>query len=855
MKTDSAMAEKPVEDLSEAEAADELARLAAEIAAHDRRYHEQDAPTISDADYDALRRRNSAIERRFPSLVREDSPSVRVGAAPSAKFAKVRHALPMLSLDNAFADDDVRDFARRVRRFLDLAEDAPLAITAEPKIDGLSLSLRYENGRLVTAATRGDGSVGEDVTANALTIDDIPHRLAGIRPAVFEVRGEIYMSHADFAALNERLAAGVEPEADQEADAEADGQTDPEAEAMETSGGSPLASAKIRQFANPRNAAAGSLRQKDPAVTRSRPLKFFAYAWGEVSEVPGTTQTEVVEALGRMGFAVNPLMGRFETIEGLIAHYHAIEERRADLGYDIDGVVYKVDDLRFQKELGFVSRSPRWAIAHKFPAEQATTVLQDIDIQVGRTGAMTPVAKLKPVTVGGVVVSNATLHNEDYIAGRDSDGDEIRGGRDIRIGDTVIVQRAGDVIPQVLDVVMEKRPKGAEPFVFPDHCPVCGSKAVREMNPRTGRPDSKRRCTAGLTCPAQGREGLKHFVSRGAFDIEGFGQTYIETLFDAGLVREPADIFRLTFEPLREAIEARRRQVAEARRQAEGKAEPERPAKKAETSKAIENLLEAIEERRSVPLDRFIFALGIPQIGETSAKALARLFPDVEAFVAGVDAAAKEQPGEAFEALRQTPHVGDKTFEALLSLDEAKLSDPGYDPFRDPEAGLKANQRVSLKERFADASGLRAAIAAARREQPGPAFERLATNGDIGPVATGSLFQFFSEAHNRGAVEALLQAGVSTTNALRQRPAASSPVAGKTIVFTGSLEKMTRDEAKAMAEALGAKVAGSVSKKTDLVVAGPGAGSKLDKAKEFGVEVIDEDAWFARIGRGGVEAG
>ncbi|MAU96072.1 MAG: NAD-dependent DNA ligase LigA [Fulvimarina sp.] len=837
------IAERPVETLSEAEAAEELERLAAEIAGHDRRYHENDAPTISDAAYDALRRRNGAIERRFPDLVREDSPSVRVGAAPSAKFAKIPHAVPMLSLDNAFSDDDVEDFARRVRRFLKLADDAPLPITAEPKIDGLSLSLRYEDGRLVSAATRGDGTVGEDVTANALTIEDIPHRLSGLRPAVFEVRGEVYMSHADFAALNERLAAGVEPTPSDEAPREevADDEV-VEDESAETG--------KIRQFANPRNAAAGSLRQKDPAITRSRPLKFFAYAWGEVSEVPGDSQTEVVAALGGMGFAVNPLTQRFDTIDGLIAHYHRIEELRADLGYDIDGVVYKVDDLDLQKRLGFVSRSPRWAIAHKFPAEQATTVLQDIDIQVGRTGALTPVAKLKPVTVGGVVVSNATLHNEDYIAGKDSDGAPIREGRDIRIGDTVLVQRAGDVIPQVLDVVLEKRPKDAAPYVFPDHCPVCGSKAVREVNPRTGRPDSKRRCTAGLTCPAQGREGLKHFVSRGAFDIEGFGETYIETLFDAGLVRQPADIFSLTFEPLREAIEARRREVSEARRRSQGKAEPEKPAKKAETSKAIDNLLSAIDARRTVALNRFIFGLGIRHIGETSAKALARHFADVPDFLAGIDRAAAEQPGAAWHRLKETPFVGESSFEALLAVGDEKLDDGAFDPFRDSATGLKANQRAALKERFGDAAGLREAIRAARAEAPGPLYDRLKSDRDIGEVATASLIEFFGEAHNRQAVEALVEAGVTTTN---DRPTAadtaSSPVAGKTVVFTGSLEKMTRDEAKAMAEALGAKVAGSVSKKTDLVVAGPGAGSKLAKATEFGIAVIDEDGWFELIGR------
>ncbi|MDY8107895.1 NAD-dependent DNA ligase LigA [Fulvimarina sp. 2208YS6-2-32] len=807
------MADRPIDELDETAAKAELERLARAIFEHDRAYYRDDAPSVSDGEYDELRRRNASIEARFPSLIREDSPSSRVGAQVSEKFEKIRHAVPMLSLDNAFSDADVSDFALRVRRFLKLGADARLGITAEPKIDGLSLSIRYENGSLVSAATRGDGAVGENVTANARAIDGIPHSLPEGAPDIFEVRGEVYMSHAAFADLNARQA-------------ESGGQI----------------------YANPRNAAAGSLRQLDAAITRSRALHFFAYAWGEVSDLPGRTQMEMVAALGRFGFSTNPLMRRFTTIEDLIVHYREIEARRATLGYDIDGVVYKVDDLDLQKRLGFVSRSPRWAIAHKFPAEQATTILRDIDIQVGRTGALTPVAKLEPVTVGGVVVSNATLHNEDYIAGRDSDGDLLREGRDIRIGDTVLIQRAGDVIPQVLDVVLDKRPPDAAPFRFPDHCPVCGSKAARLTNPRTGKPDSKRRCTAGLTCPAQGREGLKHFVSRGAFDIEGFGDTYIETLFDAGLVRQPADIFTLAFEPLRQAIEARRRAVSEARRLAEGKGEPDKPAKKAETTKAIENLLAGIEERRTVALDRFIFALGIPQIGETSAKALARHFDDVQAFVDGVDAAANARPGEAFVSLETVPFIGEGTLQKLMAIDRDRLEDPAFDPLRDKSAGLNVRQRAALKERFGDANTVRETLLKAQDAGPGDAFRRLSQDGNIGPAATESLFQFFSEDHNRSAVEALLEAGVSTTNERAGVPA-GSPVAGLTIVFTGSLEKMTRDEAKAMAEGLGAKVAGSVSAKTDLVVAGPGAGSKLKKASELGVEVIDEDGWFARIGR------
>ena len=821
MSAAKAAAERPVEDLDEAEASAELERLAREIAAHDARYYREDAPTVSDAEYDALRRRNGAIEVRFPELIREDSPSAKVGAEVSERFGKIRHALPMLSLDNAFSDEDVVDFAKRVRRFLRLAEDAPLAITAEPKIDGLSLSLRYEGGELVSAASRGDGTTGEDVTRNARTIDDIPNRLKGRAPGVFEVRGEVYMSHAAFAALNARQA--------------------------ETGG--PV-------YANPRNAAAGSLRQLDASITRSRSLRFFAYGWGEASEVPGATQTEVVEAIAGFGFPVNSMMQRFETIDGLLERYRRIEAQRSSLGYDIDGVVYKVDDLELQKRLGFVSRSPRWAIAHKFPAEQATTVLHGIDIQVGRTGALTPVAKLDPVTVGGVVVQNATLHNEDYIAGIDSNGDPIRDGRDIRIGDTVIVQRAGDVIPQVLDVVLEKRPADAKPFVFPDHCRVCGSKAEREINPRTGRPDSKRRCSAGLTCPAQGREGLKHFVSRGAFDIEGFGDNIIEGLFDAGLVRQPADIFSLPFEQTKAVIEKRAlalRLEREAAEDAELIARGEKPKKRGKRkiydySKATQNLFSAIEACRTVPLDRFIFGLGIPQIGETSAKALARHFDDVNAFVAGVDTAASQQPGQSWLALMSTPSIGSVTFDALLSMDQAKVADGAFDPLRDKDLNLKANQRAALRERFGDSDGVRTVIMRARSQAPGEAFLKLARDSEIGPAATESLLQFFAEEHNRQAVEALLEAGVWTVNE-RSKPTSDSPVSGKTIVFTGTLEKMTRDEAKAMAEGLGAKVAGSVSKKTDLVVAGPGAGSKLNKASELGVEVVSEEDWLTLIAK------
>ncbi|WP_062012138.1 NAD-dependent DNA ligase LigA [Aureimonas sp. AU4] len=843
-----------VDALTETEAAGELERLAREIAEHDRRYHERDAPTISDADYDALRRRNAEIERRFPQLVRTDSPSARVGSAPSSRFAKITHALPMLSLDNAFSDEDVADFARRVRRFLGLGPDDTLAITAEPKIDGLSLSLRYEDGHLVSAATRGDGAVGEDVTRNALTIPDIPHRLSGFRPAVFEVRGEVYMRHDDFAALNRRLATAGALGATEGEDGEGE-------EAAPAAAG-----AKVRQFANPRNAAAGSLRQKDPEVTRSRPLRFFAYAWGEASEVPGTTQTEVVEALGRMGFATNlqppegggePLMQRLTGVEGLLEHYRMIEARRASLGYDIDGVVYKVDDLDQQRELGFVSRAPRWAIAHKFSAERASTVVEEIVINVGRTGKLAPLAKLRPVTVGGVVVSNATLHNEDYIAGRDADGGPIRGGRDIRVGDTVVIQRAGDVIPQVLDVEIDKRPAGAEPFRYPDHCPICGSRAEREINPRTGRLDSVRRCTAGLTCPAQAKEGLKHFVSRNAFDIDGLGETLIEALFDAGLVHQPADIFRLQLEPLRELLAARALQQRQEREAAEDAAvraaggEPKTRGKPKtyDYTKSAENILAGIAARREVALERFIFALGIPEIGESSSKALARHFDDMPALMRGMEQAEREQPGEDWAELSALQSIGGGTFERLMAVAPERLADPEWDPYRDADLALRSNQRVILRGRYGEGDApLREALARAREGAPGALFLDLTRDTDIGTVATLSLLHFFGEAHNRAAVEALIGEGVTTTNARAAPPPSDSPFRGKTVVFTGTLERMTRSEAKSRAEALGAKVSGSVSKKTDLVVAGPGAGSKLDEAKRHGVRVVTEAEWLDMAG-------
>ncbi|SHM22396.1 NAD-dependent DNA ligase LigA [Roseibium suaedae] len=715
--TETAAPQIAVENLTLEEAQAELARLAEEIAGHDKRYYGQDAPTVSDAEYDALRQRNAAIEARYPELVREDSPSARVGVEPSDGFGKITHKVPMLSLDNAFDDEDVRDFVARVRRFLKFDPlMGALGVTAEPKIDGLSLALRYEGGKLVSAATRGDGSVGENVTANARTIADIPHSLPEGVPDVVEVRGEVYMSHADFQALNARMAGN---------------------------GG--------KTFANPRNAAAGSLRQLNPDITASRPLRFFAYAWGEISEMPSDTQMGMVEAFGRWGFAVNPRMKRCETVDELISVYHGIEEERATLGYDIDGVVYKVDRLDLQQRLGFVSRSPRWAIAHKFPAEQAFTILRDIEIQVGRTGALTPVAKLEPVTVGGVVVSNATLHNEDYIKGIGQDGEPIRGGKDIRVGDTVRIQRAGDVIPQIVDVDLDKRPEGSEAFAFPDTCPACGSHAVREENAKTGRMDAVRRCTGGLVCPAQATEKLKHFVSRNAFDIEGFGDKQVDAFFAEGLVKSPADIFTL---------EERDRQALTKLRNRDGWG-----------AVSAKNLFEAISARKIIDLNRFIFALGIRHVGEGNAKLLARAYGSWGVFASAMEAA------------------GDHGSEAWAELN--------------------------------DIDG-------------------------VGSIVAEAVTEFFAEEHNREQLAALLEH--VTPKDAEKIEAGDSPVAGKTVVFTGSLERMTRDEAKAMAERFGAKVAGSVSKKTDLVVAGPGAGSKLKKAEEHGVEVITEDQWFDLVG-------
>ena len=695
---------RKLETLSDADAEARLAELAGLIRAANVHYHSEDAPTMSDADYDALKRENAELERLFPHLARADSPSAEVGAAPAAGFAKIEHSVRMLSLGNAFDDEDAGDFVRSVQSFLNL--DAPPAFTAEPKIDGLSLSLRYEKGQLVSAATRGDGTTGEDVTANARTIADIPKSLTGA-PDVLEVRGEIYMSHDDFASLNERQ--------------EAAGQ---------------------KTFANPRNAAAGSMRQLDATITAARPLRFFAYAWGEVSHPLGATQADALARFKTLGFSVNPLTQRCETLSEMLAQYNRIAAERATLGYDIDGVVYKVDRLDLQERLGFRSTTPRWAIAHKFPAEEAVTELLGIDIQVGRTGALSPVARLKPVTVGGVVVSNATLHNEDYIAGRDSAGNAIREGRDIRVGDWVTVYRAGDVIPKVKDVDLARRPEAARPYAFPQTCPECGSDAIREPG------EAVARCTGALICPAQAVERLKHFVSRAAFDIEGLGSKQVEAFYELGWVKQPADIFEL---------EDRFGQDLRTR---EGWGE-----------KSATNLFAAIAERRKIPLNRLIFALGIRHVGEAAASLLARTYSSWAAFSAAMEAAQTHEGAE---------------WEALNDID------------------------------------------------------------GVGPVMAAALVDAFHEKSMRDALERLVRH--LQVEDVAAPSGDGSPVAGKTVVFTGTLEQMTRAEAKARAEALGAKVSGSVSAKTDILVAGPGAGSKLKKAEALGVEVVSEEDWLELIG-------
>ncbi|MHC2745346.1 DNA ligase (NAD+) [Bradyrhizobium diazoefficiens] len=707
---------KPLRDVAEltkAQAKVELMRLALELEGHDKRYYQDDAPTVTDAEYDALRQRFNAIEKRFPEFVSAESPSQKVGAAPSGRFRKVRHAVPMLSLDNAFAEEDVRDFVGRIVRFLKLDDDK-IDFSAEPKIDGLSMSLRYEGGELVTAATRGDGAEGEDVTANIRTLEDVPQKLKGRNvPDICEVRGEVYMTKKAFLALNERQKAA--------------GDT---------------------IFANPRNSAAGSLRQKDPTITASRPLGFFAYAWGEMSAMPEETQTGMIHWFERCGFKTNPLTRLCHSVEELIAFHQRIEEERAELDYDIDGVVYKVDRIDWQERLGFVSRTPRWGIAHKFPAEQAMTVLRDIEIQVGRTGSFTPVGKLEPVGVGGVIVQNVTLHNEDYIKGIGNKGEVLREGRDIRIGDTVVIQRAGDVIPQVVDVVLDKRPKTAREFHFPKTCPCPLHTDVTREETAAGEEGSRARCTGEFACPYQKIEHLKLFVSRRAFDIDGLGEKQLQYFFDEGFVKEPADIFTLEKRNAKLKLE-----------EIEGYG-----------ATSVRNLFAAIESRRRIALERFVYALGMRHVGETTALALARGYGSWEAF-----------------------------HDACLKV------------AKDDE------------EAMADMDAL----------------------DQIGDTVIKSIADYFGESHNRGIVERLTKE-VEIVDA--EKPKSNSAVAGKTVVFTGSLEKMTRDEAKATAERLGAKVSGSVSKKTDLVVAGPGAGSKLAEANKHGVKVLTEDEWLKLIG-------
>ncbi len=731
-----------VESYSEPEAKAELDRMHELLSAADRAYFENDAPDITDAAYDAMKRRYQAIEAAFPELKRADSLSEKVAGAPAEGFAKVRHAVPMLSLAKAYTDQDVVDFIERGRRFFERDKDLSLVFTAEPKIDGLSASLLYKNGVFVQGATRGDGAVGEDITANLRTIADIPHRLKGSGwPETIEIRGEVYMTYAEFQALKARSAA---------------------------SGG--------QDYVNPRNTAAGSLRQKDPTVTASRNLRFFAYAWGAASADPAPTQFEAVQKFAEWGFAVSPLMVRATSVEELIAQYRLIEAQRSSLGYDIDGVVYKVDDLELQRRWGFVTGEPRWAVAHKFPAEQATTTVLRIDIQVGRTGTLAPVARLAAVSVGGVVVENVTLHNEDYIKGIDSTGAPIRGEVpiDIRIGDTVVIQRAGDVIPQIVRVVLEKRPADAVPYEFPHVCPVCGSAATREINEKTSKEDSRRRCTGELICAAQAVERLRHFVSRGAMDIEGLGAENIDLFFNAGLIKTAADIFTLKDRrpAVQQALAERREAQARERETASGKSRTNVRSVEDRNFGGLDKLFAAIDARREPELDRFIFALGIRHIGETTAAVLARTFSTIEKLI---------EVGKATAAQPDDPHA------VFPSVD------------------------------------------------------------GIGDTVIGALIDFFGNSRNDDVLDALLVQ-------VHPKPyvldiSADSEVAGKTVVFTGSLEKMTRGEAKAMAERLGAKVAGSVSKNTDMVVAGPGAGSKLTQAQSLGVRILSEDDWLALVAR------
>jgi len=779
----------PVADLTEAQAVEELERLADELAAHDLRYHQQDAPTITDGEYDALKRRNLDIETRFPHLIRDNSPSMRVGAARAEQFSAVEHGVPMLSLDNAFSNDEATEFDARIRRFLRLSPSDTVAYTAEPKIDGLSASLRYEKGVLVQGATRGDGRVGEDVTANLRTIADIPHRLKGSGwPDVIEIRGEVYVELEAFAAFN--------------AAAEEAGQ---------------------RTYANPRNFAAGSLRQIDPKISAQRPLRFFGYAWGFLSGPFAETQWGALEKLEEWGFVTTaPPARRVENAQGLLDVYAEFETLRPTLDFDIDGVVYKVDELEQQRRLGFVSRSPRWAIARKFPAQRARTILEAIDIQVGRTGAHTPVARLKPVTVGGVSVTNATLHNGDEIA-----------RLDVRIGDTVVLQRAGDVIPQIVEVDLAARPAPAPaPYEFPHEC-ACPLKTAlaREIN-ANGVESVVRRCTGEFACPFQRVEHLRHFVSRRAFDIEGLGEKQLQAFFDEGWITEPADIFKL----------AKDEEKLTALRERDGYGET-----------SVANLIKGINDRRTIGLDRMIYGLGARDIGETTSTVLARNFDRFEDLQAAAEAAAKGLPGETYLELSTAQGVGPKALDLLIEAGKGGLV---ADPW--PEASdleikighavpkLTKPAKAALAQRYGTWDAFAQGLAEAASGAPGDDYLHLAAVDGVGPVAAQSLARFFAEEHNRAKVANLVaELDIQPV----AKPKTDTAVAGKTIVFTGSLEKMTRDEAKAQAESLGAKVASSVSKKTDLVVAGPGAGSKLKTATELNIQVMTEDEWLDMVAK------
>ncbi|HEX8232074.1 MAG TPA: NAD-dependent DNA ligase LigA [Caulobacteraceae bacterium] len=766
------------ETLTEEDAVAELTRLADEIARHDLAYHRDDAPIISDAEYDALKRRNAALEACFPHLVRDNSPSLKVGAPRAEQFAPVEHGVPMLSLDNAFSDADAVEFEARIRRFLRLPEEE-IAFTVEPKIDGLSASLRYENGRFVQGATRGDGRVGEDVTANLRTLDEIPHRLAGSGwPGVIEIRGEVYLGHAEFAALNAASEAAGE-----------------------------------RTYANPRNAAAGSLRQIDPRITAKRPLRFFAYAWGLTSAPFAQTQWEALQRLKSWGFQTTPQSRRVHGCQELLAAYAEIQRLRPSLGFDIDGVVYKVDRLDWQQRLGFVSRSPRWAVAHKFPAEQATTAVEAIEIQVGRTGALTPVAKLRPVTVGGVVVRNATLHNAAEIA---------RLG--VRIGDTVTVQRAGDVIPQILGVV-ETESRGPEPYAFPTYCPCHLHTPIARETTAGGADTVVRRCTGEFACPFQRIEHLKHFVSRRAFDIEGLGEKQLMAFYERGWIKAPADIFRLARDEAK---------LAELR------------AEKGFGEQSVANLAAAIEARRTIPLDRFIYGLGIRHVGETTARDLAHHYGCAEDFISDGVAASAEKPGKTYKSLLDIPGISFVRAQRLLQL-----------PFRKPPINLAIASTIDLSKivatkeipvkvveelaaRYPTSENLHSFLWSAYREKPGTSFGELLKIEGIGLTVAESIADYFGSQSCEIVVDLLSE--------LQPERTKSAPVEGSlrkdTVVFTGSLETMTREEAEAQARSLGAKTAKSVSRHTTLVVAGPGAGSKLKTAAELGIRVLTEKEWL-----------